>query len=199
MDIWSPYFETASRWIAGANNKIVFDRYHVVQHMNRAVDQVRRAESKSLWQAGDATLKGTRYLWLYGKENVPEHRADEFAALQALELKTSRAWAIKETLRDLWKCRSRKHAEAFHARWHAWAMRSRLPAVVKVAGMVKRHIHNILTYYAHRITNAVSEGLNSAIQTIKKRAGGYRNVENFKTAIYFHCGGLDLYPSRLGP
>jgi hypothetical protein len=55
------------------------------------------------------------------------------------------------------------------------------------------------TYYTHRITNAVSEGLNSAIQTIKKRAGGYRNVENFKTAIYFHCGGLDLYPAPSSP
>lgn len=199
MDMWSPYFETATKWIAGARDKIVFDRYHVVQHMNLAVDQVRRAESKSLWREGDATLKGTRFLWLYGKENVPEHRAEEFSALQALSLKTGRAWAIKEMLRDLWECRSRKAAETFHARWHAWAVRSRMPAVLKVAKMVKSHLHNILTYYAHGITNAVSEGLNSAIQTIKKRAGGYRNVENFKTAIYFHCGGLDLYPARSSP
>lgn len=199
MDMWSPYYEAAMKWIAGAADKIVFDRYHVVQHMNRAVDQVRRAESKALWQEGDAALKGTRYLWLYGKENVPEERAQQFASLQALSLKTGRAWAIKETLRELWECPSRKAAEAFHARWHAWAARSRMPAVVKVATMVKSHLHNILTYYAHRITNAVSEGLNSAIQTIKKRAGGYRNVENFKTAIYFHCGGLDLYPASSTP
>ena len=196
MDMWSPYFETASKWIPFAADKIVFDRYHVVQHMNQAVDQVRRAESKALWQEGDATLKGTRYLWLYGQENVPEHRAEQLASLQALTLKTGRAWAIEEMLRDLWNCGSRKAAQTFHARWHAWAVRSRLPAVFKVAKMVKSHLHNILTYYAHGITNAVSEGLNSAIQTIKKRAGGYRNVENFKTAIYFHCGGLDLYPAR---
>lgn len=178
------------------SDKFVFDRYHVVQHMNDAVDQVRRAESKALWQQGDDSLKGTRYLWLYGQENVPEERADQFVILQALSLKTGRAWAIKEMLRELWTCRSRKAAEVFHARWHAWAARSRLYPVVKVAKMVKSHLHNILTYYAHGITNAVSEGLNSAIQTIKKRAGGYRNVENFKTAIYFHCGGLDLYPGR---
>jgi len=197
MDMWSPFFETATEWIAGAADKIVFDRYHVVQHMNQAVDQVRRAESKVLWQDGDATLKGTRHLWLYGQENVPERRAEQFAALQGLNLKTGRAWAIKEMLRDLWECPSRQAAVVFHARWHAWAARSRMPAVFKVAKMVKSHLHNILTYYAHGITNAVSEGLNSAIQTIKKRAGGYRNVENFKTAIYFHCGGLDLYPARL--
>lgn len=199
MDMWSPFFETATAWIPFAADKIVFDRYHVVQHMNHAVDQVRRAESKTLWQGGDATLKGTRYLWLYGKENVPEHRTEEFTSLRSLTLKTGRAWAIKEMLRDLWNCRSRKAAEFFHARWHAWAVRSRLPAVFKVAKMVKSHLHNILTYYAHGITNAVSEGINSAIQTIKKRAGGYRNVENFKTAIYFHCGGLELYPTRSSP
>lgn len=199
MDMWSPYFETAMRWIPFAADKIVFDRYHVVGHMNRAVDQVRRAEAKALAIAGDDSLKGTRHLWLYGKENVPEERADQFASLQALSLKTGRAWAIKEMLRELWDCASRKDAEAFHLRWHAWAVRSRLPAVLKVAKMVKSHLHNILTYYTHRITNAVSEGLNSAIQTIKKRANGYRNVENFKTAIYFHCGGLDLYPATSTP
>jgi transposase len=196
MDMWSPFFETALAWIPFAADKIVFDRYHVVQHMNHAVDQVRRAESKALWAQGDATLKGTRYLWLYGKENVPESRAMHFASLQATNLKTARAWAIKEMLRDLWNCTSREDAEEFHRQWHGWASRARLPAVLRVARMVTSHLHNILTYYAHGITNAVSEGINSAIQTIKKRAGGYRNVENFKTAIYFHCGGLDLYPAR---
>jgi transposase len=195
MDMWSPYFETATRWIPFAADKIVFDRYHVVQHMNQAVDQVRRAESKTLAAEEDSSLKGTRHLWLYGRENVPESRAEQFAALRLMNLKTGRAWAIKEMLRDLWDCSSREDAEAFHARWHGWAARSRLTPVRKVAAMVKSHLHNILTYYTHRITNAVSEGLNSAIQTIKKRAGGYRNVENFKTAIYFHCGGLDLYPA----
>ena len=171
----------------------------VDKHMNQAVDQVRRAESKTLAAEEDSTLKGTRYLWLYAKENVPESRADQFAALRVMNLKTARAWALKEMLRDLWDCPSGKDADAFHARWHAWAARCRLTPVRKVAAMVKSHLHNILTYYTHRITNAVSEGLNSAIQTIKKRAGGYRNVENFKTAIYFHCGGLDLYPAPSSP
>lgn len=88
---------------------------------------------------------------------------------------------------------------SFRARWHAWAARARLPAVFRVAKMVKSHLHNMLTYYAHGITNAVSEGVNSAIRTIKKRAGGYQNVENFETAIYFHCGGIDLYPKPSSP
>ena len=64
-----------------------------------------------------------------------------------------------------------------------------------VADLIKRHLANVLTSIIHPITNAVSEGLNSKIQTIKKRAYGFRNKERFKTAIYFHCGGLDLYPA----
>ena len=75
---------------------------------------------------------------------------------------------------------------------------SKLRPVLDVAATLKRHLHNILTFFAHRITNAVSEGLNSNIETVKKMARGFRNRDHFKTAIYFHCGGLDLYPLTHG-
>lgn len=67
-----------------------------------------------------------------------------------------------------------------------------------MAALIKRHLDNVLTYFSHRITNAVAEGLNSKIQTIKKMSYGFRNREHFKTAIYFHCGGLDLYAATHG-
>ena len=197
MDMWSPFVETLRLWVPAASSKIVFDRFHIVQHMNHAVDLVRRSETRELRREGDQTLTGSRYLWLYAKENVPARRAEEFALLRERNLKTGRAWALKEMLRELWDRPSLEDATAFHKRWHVWATHSRLAPVIRVAKMVKSHLPNILTYYQHRITNAVSEGINSAIQTIKKRAAGYRNVENFKTAIYFHCGGLDLYPLGL--
>ena len=71
-------------------------------------------------------------------------------------------------------------------------------AVKKVAGMVKRHLHNVLTYFKHRITNAGSEAINSVVQMLKKRAFGYRSFANFRIAILFRCGGLDLYPLESG-
>lgn len=194
MDMWQPFFQTVVRCVPKACDKIVFDRFHIVAHMNGAVDIVRRAEAKALRAEGDASLVGSRYLWLYGRENVPAHRAEEFESLRSQSLRTGRAWAIKEMLRELWNCGSPQEAAAFHKRWHHWATHSRLPPVIKVAKMVKAHLPNILTYFVHRITNAVSEGINSAIQTIKKRAFGYRNADNFRNAIYFHCGGLNLYP-----
>ena len=195
MDMWVPFFNTVVRCVPYAREKIVFDRYHIVSHMNKAVDSVRRAESKALRVEGDETLTGSRYLWLYGAENVPAHRQATFDELKSLSLKTGRAWAMKEMLRGLWDCESKLDAVNYYSRWYYWATHSRLEPVMRVARMVKNHLPNILTYYTHRITNAVSEGINSAIQTIKKRAFGYRNPQNFKTAIYFHCGGLDLYPA----
>jgi transposase len=195
MDMWTPFIQVVSWAVPNAESKIVFDPFHVVAHATHAVDLVRRQESREFSRRGDRTLVGSKYLWLYGKENVPRRRRIEFAALKRANLKTGRAWAMKEMLRELWRCKDRKAAERLHRKWHAWAMRSRLAPMKQVARMVKSHLPNILTYYAHRVTNAVAEGINSAIQTIKKRAFGFRNPDNFKTAIYFHCGGLDLYPT----
>jgi transposase len=67
--------------------------------------------------------------------------------------------------------------------------------VIDVAHMLKRHQAGLLAYFAHRITNAASESLNSRIQAIQVSARGYHNRDHFKIAIYFHCGGLDLYPT----
>jgi len=66
--------------------------------------------------------------------------------------------------------------------------------MVEKARMLKKHLQNILTYLAHGITNATSESLNAKIQWVKYTARGFCNIENFKNAIYFHCGGLDLAP-----
>ena len=165
MDMWTPFFNTVVRCVPHASEKIVFDRYHIVAHMNKAVDTVRRAETKALRAEGDESLTGSRYLWLYGEENVPAERQASFDELKTVILKTGRAWSIKEMLRGLWDCESLADATSYYARWYNWATHSRLAPVIKVARMVKSHLPNILTYYAHRITNAVSEGINSAIQT----------------------------------
>src|SRR5208282_4948443 len=115
--------------------------------------------------------------------------------LKTAELKTGRAWALKEALRELWSYQSVAWAEKFWKRWYFWATHSRLTPMVNAAKMIARHLPNVLTYFTHRITNAVAEGLNSKIATVQKRACGYRNPDHFKIAVYFHCGGLSLYPA----
>lgn len=79
-------------------------------------------------------------------------------------------------------------------RWDGWAMRSRLEPMKRVARMIRSHWTNIKTYFEHRITNAGAEAMNAKIQAVKSMSRGFRNRERFRNAIYFHCGGLDLYP-----
>ena len=194
MDMWEPYIQATRAQVPDAEGKIVFDRFHLMGYLGKAVDTVRKQEHRERLAQGDETLKGTKYLWLYSRENVPASRRLEFQALRRLRLKVGRAWALKETLRELWEYRYLAPASRFWRRWYFWATHSRLLPIRDAAATLKRHLANILTYFRHRITNAVSEGLNSKIQAIKKMACGFRNVAHFKTAIYFHCGGLDLYP-----
>ena len=78
-----------------------------------------------------------------------------------------------------------------------WAIRSRLEPVKRVARMIHKHWEGVLNAATSNVTNARSEGLNSQIQWIKRKVCGYRNRERFRSANYFHLGGLDLYPSAL--
>jgi transposase len=145
----------------------------------------------------DETLTGSKYLWLYAEENLPAKHRLAFEGLVARPLKTARAWAIKESPRDLWSYTHQGWALRRWKRWYLWATHSPA-AVIDAPRLIHRHLPNVLTYFQHPITNVVSEGLNSKVQTIKKMAYGFRNREHFKTAIYFHCGGLDLYPATQG-
>lgn len=195
MDMWEPYVQATRTRLPDGENRIVFDRFHIMREMTRAVDTVRKQEHRGfLREDGASPLTKTKYLWLFSAERLPERHAAAFAAVQALELKVGRAWAIKEALRTLWTYRQQAAVRRFFGHWYAWAIRSRLEPVKKVARMIQRHLDGVLRFVQHPITNGVAEGLNSKIMSIKRKAGGFRNPQNFTTAIYFHCGGLDLYP-----
>jgi len=141
-------------------------------------------------------LGGSKYVWLYAGPNVPEQHQTRLLGLLQRPLKTARAWAIKETLRDFWQYRRVGWARVLWKRWYFWATHSRLAPVIKVAKMLKRHLPNVLSYFTHRITNATAEAINSRIQWLKKQAAGFRSRERFHQAIYFHLGGRDLYPDE---
>jgi transposase len=194
MDMWKPYVQSTLAHVPGAAGKIVHDPFHLVKYMNEAVNEVRKSEHRRLQAQGDDILKSTRQLWLYGMENVPAKHAQRFDEIRELNLETSRAWAIKEVFRNFWLCDTAKKAGRYFGQWYSWAIRSRLEPVKKVARMCKRHLSNILTFFKHRHTNGPMEGLNNAIQGLIKKAYGYRNKERFKSDIFFHLGGLDLYP-----
>ena len=194
MDMWDPYIAATRAYVPEAMKKVVFDHFHVTRTVTRAVDKVRRKEHAGLRKTGDESLKGTRYLWLTNEEELSELQQVEFSEVKRLNLKTGRAWALKESLRPFWNYRREGWARKFFKKWYFWATHSRLEPMIQAAKTLQRHIENILTYFKHRISNATAEGLNSKIQMVKEMACGFRNREHYKTAIYFHCGGLDLYP-----
>jgi transposase len=194
MDMWDPFIAATRKHVPDAAKKIVFDRFHVMRHVLEAVDQVRKSEHRQLSDSGESPLKGTKYLWLWSPENMPAWRQEEFAQLRARDLKVCRAWAIKENLRHLWDYHYQAHMRSFFKRWYFWATHSRLKPIQKAAKTVKNHIENILTYAKHRITNALGEAINAKIEKVKRMACGFRNRAHYRTAIYFHCGGLSLFP-----
>jgi transposase len=195
LDMWPAYINACRAQVPQADHKMVFDRFHLMRHVLEAVDKVRKREHKILMSQGDSTLAKSKYLWLYSEENVPQRSREHFEAIKSTQLKTARAWALKESLRQLWAYHSVGWAKRFWQSWYFWATHSRLAPMIEVAKLIARHLPNVLTYFSHRITNAVAEGLNSKIATVQKRACGYRNPHHFKIAVYFHCGGLNLYPA----
>lgn len=196
MDMWEPYVSATQTQIPLGESVIIHDRFHIMQHMNRAVDRIRLRECRDLKRSGNPLLTGTKHWWLYAEENLPERHREAFDRVKSEELRVAKAWAIKEALRKLWEQPHEAAATAYFTHWYAWAIRSGLTDVKKVATMIRQRLTRIVRFCSQRLTNAVAEGLNSKIMTIKRRACGYRNVEHFKTVILFYCGGLELYPSR---
>lgn len=197
MDMWEAYYNATIKNVPEARNKIVHDKFHIMKHVNEAVDKVRRQEHRELMSRNDETLKGSKYLWLYRNENVPDKHRPTLESLKKANLKVSRAWAMKESLPDVWNYRYEGWARKFLNKWIIWTKKSCLPPMKKVGELIERHIDNIVTYCTHKISNGVAEGLNSKIMTIKRKACGYPNRDHFITAIYFFCGGLDLYPRHV--
>src|SRR5580700_265842 len=195
LDMWDPYVASLREHLPEAEKKIVFDKFHIAQHLGEAVDRVRRREHKVLKAEGDERLTGTKYDWLRNHASMEGEQRREFTQLRQSELKTARAWALKETAMALYTYVYEKPARKHFHWWYNWAIRSRLQPIKEVAGMLKRRFENIITYLRHQITNAASESLNAKIQWVKYTARGFRNKQNFINAIYFHCGGLDLAPS----
>lgn len=193
MDMWDPFIAATKAYIPNADQKIVFDRFHAMQYMLDAVNKTRKNEYKVLSEAGNETLKGTKYIWLWNEENVPEWRKEEYTALRSLDLKTSKACAIKDNLRHMWDYKYEKCMRDYFDKWYFWATHSRIEPVKKAAKTLKNHIDNIVTYAKHHITNALGESINAKIEKFKRMACGFRNRAHYRIAIYFHCGGLDLY------
>ena len=132
---------------------------------------------------GDPILKGTKYDWLRNPKGRSWSEARAFNLLREIVTKVARAWALRAAAMELWGLHSQGAADRNFSAWYGWARRSRLEPMRRVAQMLKRHWANIRTFFEHRITNAGAESINEKIQTVKRRARGFRNRERFRRNV----------------
>lgn len=195
MDMWAPYIAATRFHVPEADTKIVFDKFHILQHLGNAVDRVRREEHRALRAAGDDRLTKTRYLWLTRLDRLAGERRQQLTALAASALRTARAFRYKEHAAHLWGYVRYGAADRAWRHWLQGALRCRLEPIRAVARMIRAHLPGVLNAATSDITNAMAETINSHIQRIKKRACGFRSRPRYREAILFHLGGLDLYPT----
>jgi len=183
------------------NAEIVYDKYHIEQGLSKAVGSVRHSEHKKLMSEGITVLKNTRFLWLRRPERWNKEQKAQFQDIQReygetklAQSKIGRAWTIKEAFRPFWNYVYPGVARQYFQRWYFWATHSRIRPIIEIARTLKTHLDGILTYFHHGITNAFSEGINSKIQDLKSGARGFRSFDNYRIAILFSCGKLDMKP-----
>jgi len=184
--------DMSGAYIAGVTEnlteaEVTFDKFHVMKLIGEAVDEVRRAETKSRPE-----LKGSRYLWLKNDATLSAKQKAQRGSLAKANLKTARAWAMRLAFQDIYKEPSREWAALLFERWYSWARRSRLEPMKKVAATCKRHRDGILAWFDSRIANGLIEAINSLVQAAKAKARGYRTIRNLKAITYLIAGKLDL-------
>jgi transposase len=118
MDMWDPYISSTLEHVPGTHGKIVFDRFHVMRHVNEAVDTVRKDENRELVKKGIMDLKSPRYIWLYSSENLPEKYSERYNTLKNSDLRTGKAYSMKENIRSLWNLASLDEARDYWNRWY---------------------------------------------------------------------------------
>jgi transposase len=170
---------------------LTFDNFHLMQLLNKAVDEVRREEQKTRPE-----LKRSRWVWLKNDWNRTESQAEIFAQLRDSGLATARAAQIKTVFQDIFACDDAALAEQMLKSWYFWATHSRLKPIIKAAKTIKENWDGVLRWFTSRVTNGMLEGLNSLIQAAKARARGYRTTRYLVTMIYLLVGKFDL---RLPP
>jgi transposase len=200
MDMWDPYIKAVKEAIPDAQDKIVFDRFHVSKHFNEALDKVRRREHNTFMkEAGESPLSKSRFQWLINS-NRTDNRSSKrktFLSLSRLNLETARAWRIKKKKKSLWEYMYMKVAEEAWKKLLRRISLCRIPEIIKAGLTVRNYFWGIPNAIRLHETNGIVEAKNNCIQRIKRMACGFRNRNRFKNAILFHLGNLDLFPSTI--
>jgi transposase len=172
------------------NAEITFDRYHIKSHLSKAVDEVRREESKH----HRALLANTRYMWLKRPANLTDRQRDLLDELLAQPLDTVRAYTLSQQFDSFYEIEDPDTAEEYLRRWITEVNDSGLEPLIAFTRMLEDHWLGVIRWHHSRVSNGLLEGLNSLIQAAKRRARGYRSNRNFIAMIYLIVGKLSAGP-----
>jgi transposase len=181
------------------NAQVVFDKFHIIAHVNKAVDQVRKTEvrigGKGVWDQ----LYKSQWLWRKNPENLTSKEQLRMQQMDLQALCTAKAYQMRLQLQDIYKLPTASEARErllAWCRWVRWTSRKHKPVLfapmVKIAQMIQSHLPGILAHWKWRLTNAFMEGLNSVFQAVKRRARGYRSSTYLITVLYLVAGKLRL-------
>ena len=190
-DMWKPYLIVIARWAPRAVH--VLDRYHIVAKLNKAIDEVRADEARRMTRDGyEPILKNSRWPLLKKPENLTEHQSEKLADLLQYNLKTIRAYLLKEEFQLLWDYVSPTWAGKFLDRWCTKVMRSRIEPMKKMARTIRSHRELILNWFEAEgmISAGIVEGLNNKLKVTFRRAYGYKHFKTTEIALYHALGKL---------
>jgi transposase len=183
MDMWAAYAKLVREHARKA--LILFDRFHIVKHLNEAVEEVRRAEMRRLTKKEKVPFKRSRWLLLKNPWNLSTDQKERLSTLVRWNTPIVRAYYLKEAFQLFWDYKQPARAKALLEKWMNSAMRSRLQPFKKFVSMLRSHLDGILPWTTLRLSNGAVH-----------RSFGFRSANHFIAAIYHCCARLPLPVER---
>ncbi len=188
MDLWAAFLNSVRRHLKNAT--VVFDKFHVYKYLSDAIEAVRRHEQQIADDKSGELIKGTRWLWLKAKGNLKRKEKCTLAEIMKVNRRLQRAYVLKEDFEAFYASSSSEEAAQFLREWTRRCKQSRLDPFIALAKRLNRWATGILSYFTHRITNGISEGINNLIKVIKRRAYGFIDFDYFVLKILDATGAL---------
>ena len=190
-DMWKPYLRIIAEMAPKAIN--ILDRFHIMSHMSKALDEIRAGEVKELKSKGlEPVLTGSRWCLLKRPDNLTDKQVNKLSDLLKCNLKSVRGYLLKEDFQRFWEYISPYWAGRFLDEWCTRSMRSRLKPMKKVAKMLRNHRELLLNWFHAKgdIALGCVEGFNNKAKVVTKRSYGFRSYDTLKIALYHVLGDL---------
>jgi len=190
-DMWKPYLKVIAKKAAQAIN--ILDRFHIMQKMSKAIDEVRASEARQMKADGyEEILKHSRWCLLKRPENLTDKETVKLSELLKYNLRSVRAHLLKEDFQRFWEYVSPGWAGKFLDQWCTRTMRSKLEPMKKVARTLRTHRSLILNWFKAKgqFSSGIVEGLNNKVKLTTRKSYGFRTYEAIEIALYHNLGAL---------